>query len=57
MLAHAELDTYLHEFDCEKSKLSQILESFTYENFMTMKSNWLTHGRMLWYVYGNVGKE
>jgi len=24
---------------------------------MAMKENWLTHGRMLWYVYGNVGKE
>lgn len=56
-LAYAELDTYLFECDNEKSKLSQILEAFTYERFMAMKALWLQSGRMLWYVYGNIGKD
>jgi len=24
---------------------------------MAMKAHWLTRGRMLWYVSGNIGKE
>ena len=56
-LAYADLDTNLFECDNEKSKLSQILEGFTYERFMAMKALWLQSGRMLWYVYGNIGKD
>ena len=56
-LAYAEIDTMVYANDNEKSKLSQILEGFTYERFKIMSAQWLRHGRMLWYVYGNVSKD
>lgn len=56
-LAYVELDTYLHEHEAEKKRLSEILETFDYEKFCTMKVDWLKSGRMLWYVYGNISKE
>ena len=56
-LAFAELDTTIHQYDVEKSKLGEILNDFTYETFEGMQSQWLKHGRMLWYISGNYSKE
>jgi len=56
-LAAAEMDTYLYANDVEKSKLSELLASFDYETFKTMQSEWLRHGRMLWYAQGNLSKD
>ena len=56
-MAFAVLDTYIHEHYTEKKRLAEILENFTYENFMANKAEWLKSGRMLWYVYGNLTKE
>jgi len=47
----------LYETDQEKKHLVQILESFTYEKFKAMQSQWLVNGRMVWYAYGNLSKD
>ena len=52
-LASAEIDTTIHEHEAEKSHLGEILNEFTYETFEELQSQWLKHGRMLWYISGN----
>ena len=37
-MAFAELDTYIHEHYTEKKRLSEILDSLTYENFVEQKA-------------------
>ena len=56
-LAYAEIDRIIDDSAVEISKLATILERFTYEDFVAMKAQWLTRGRMLWFISGNYSKE
>ena len=51
------IDTVLLEGDWEQKQMREILEKFTYEHFKQMMTTWLTTGRMLWYVNGNITKD
>jgi secreted Zn-dependent insulinase-like peptidase len=37
--------------------LKQILEGFTFEEFLDINAGWMKSGRLLWFVSGNMSKE
>ena len=41
----------------EKKTLRNILENYTFEEFVHESQEWLKSGRTLWYVSGNIAKE
>ena len=41
----------------EKKALRNILENYTFEEFVHESQEWLKSGRTLWYVSGNIAKE
>ena len=41
----------------EQKQMKTFLETFTYEQFKQMQAEWLTTGRLLWYVYGNIERD
>ena len=53
-LARKQINSVLYDKEIQKSTQSEILASFEYETFRTMQTEWLKHGHMLWYCYGNL---
>ena len=41
----------------EKKVLRNILESFTFEEFVRVSKEWLKTGRFVWFVHGNIDKD
>ena len=56
-MAMADLDRCLISNSSEIKTLSSHLENLDYNTFKAMRAQWLKRGRMMWYAYGNLGKE
>ena len=41
----------------EKKKLREILENFTFQDFVKKSQEWLTSARFVWFVHGNLAKD
>ena len=56
-MAFRTLDSVILEHAYEPAALRAELEDFTYAEFKEMQAQWLTSGRQLWYVHGNISTE
>jgi len=56
-LAWSEMNDHLQENDCQKSKLRDLLENYSYKDFKTDLESWLISGRMVFGFFGNFTTE
>lgn len=56
-LAYSSIDTILINNASEKKNMREYLQHMTYEEFKSLRKQWLTTGRSMWFITGNVGKD
>ena len=55
--AFSFFDNIIINTSIEKSELLNIVQSYTFEEFLQDQSHWLKSGKQYWYICGNYGEN